>query len=338
MKLSIVAAVMAACSTVLSSPVYEKFKHGPLNVTTNGTTVWNRSNHSNISGGAAGAVGTKLKVFITGGSVPIANASQYPNVEWQTLFNASSALNITQLYNVASSVNQTLQDDTYSGVVIVSNQRSVETLGFFSAIVFDTNKTVVVSDDFASGIYVAKDYGSQFRGALSVTQRTGLIYSGVFAPAERDASGVPVGLLYDKQVNWFMEPSLPLLIDTMSPIRTNYSNFTTTNVSNTSPVVPIIFDGNFSQTVVNRLSGSINGLVVAVPDFAGNSSSSTLSSTQIPVVFAQVSTEIPFISGDDVPSDAIAAGYLSPAKSQVLVSIAAANGVSSPASVAQIFP
>ncbi|QLQ82627.1 hypothetical protein HG537_0H03900 [Torulaspora globosa] len=337
MKLSIVAAVMAACSTVLSSPVHEKFKHGPLNVTTNGTTVWNRSNHSNISGGAAGAVGTKLKVIITGGSVPLSNASQFTNVEWQTLFNASSTLNITQLYNVASTVNQTLQDDTYSGVVIVSNQRSVETLGFFSAVVFDTNKTVVVSDDYASGIYVAKDYGSQFRGALTVAQKSGLIYSGVFAPAERDASGVPVGLLYDKQVNWFMEPSLPLLIDTTSPIRTNYSNFTTTNIS-TTPVVPIIFDGNFSQTVVNRLTGSINGLVVAVPDFASNSTASTLSSTQIPVVFAQVSSEIPFVSGDDVPSDAIAAGYLSPIKAQVLVSIAAANNVTSPASVAQLFP
>ncbi|QLL34556.1 hypothetical protein HG536_0G04180 [Torulaspora globosa] len=338
MKLSIVAAVMAACSTVLSSPVYEKFRHGPLNVTTNGTTVWNRSNHSNVSGGAAGAIGTKLKVFITGGSVPLSNTSQFPNVEWQTLFNASSALNITQLYNVASSVNQTLQDDTFSGVVIVANKPSIEALGFFSAVVFDTNKTVVVTEDPASGIPVAKDFGSQFRGALTVDKKSGLIYSGVFAPAERGAAGVPVGLLHETQVNWFMEPSLPLLIDTTSPIRVTYSNFTTTNVSNNSPVVPIIFDGNFSQSIVNRLAGSINGLVVAVPDFVSNSSTSTLSSTQLPVVFAGVSSGIPFVAGDDVPSDAIAAGYLSPIKSQVLVSIAAANNVSSPASVDQLFP
>lgn len=337
MKLSIVAAVMAACTTALSSPVHNLFKRDTVNVSTNGTTVWNRSNHSNVSGGDTGSIGTKLKVFITGGSVPLSNSSHYSNVEWETLFNASSTLNITQLYEVASSVNETLADDTYSGVVIVSNKRSIESLSFFSSIVFDTNKTVVVSEDYASGVYVAKDYGSQFRGALTVAKKSGLIYSGVFAPAEPGAASLPVGLLHGHAVHWFLEPALPLLVSTWSPLRTNYSNFTSTNLTS-APVVPIVFDGDYSEGLVESLGSSLNGLVVAVSSYATNSTASTLASDQLPIVYAESTSEIPFVGTDDVPAEALAAGYLSPVKAQILLSIAAANGVSSPADVAALFP
>lgn len=342
MKLSVVATILATCSSALASPVHNIFKRETYALS-NGT-AWNTSNHTNGTGsvGPDGTeLGTKLKVFVTGGYVPIqsnsSNSSEWANVEFETLFNASSTLNVTQLYSVASSVNETLADDVYSGVVIVSNKRSVESLSFFSTIVLDTNKTVIVTEDALSGVLVAKDYGSQFRSTLTVEKKTGLIYSGLFAPAEPNAASAPVGILANEEVKWFFEPAVPFLVSPQSAIRTNYTYFTSTDVDY-SPVVPIVYDGDYSQDLIDSLSDSLDGLVVVTSGFATNSSSSTLSSDLLPIVYAESSSEIGFVGQEDVPSEAIAAGYLSPVKAQLLVAIAAANGVSDPSEVVDLFP
>lgn len=332
MRLSIVCSVLAACSTTLARPL---FKRDSLNSSNSSSIAWNTSNHSNVSAGPDSSIGTKLKVFVTGGDVSLLQTNS-SGVETQTLFNSSQALNVTQLYDVASQVNETLEDDTYHGVVIVSNKRSVESLSFFSSVVFETNKTVVVSEDAYSAVQVALDYSSQYRGVLTVAKKSGVIYSGVFAPVGPRASGVPVGILANDQVTWFFEASSPELVAPGSALRTNYS-LTETNVSST-PVVPIVYDGDYSQDLVESLSDSIDGLVVAVSGFATNSSSSTLTSSELPIVYAQASSDIAFVGTDDVPEGAIPAGYLSPLKAQLLVSIAVANNVSDPQSIESLFP
>ena len=332
MRLSTVCSVLAACSTALATPL---FKRETLNASNSSSIAWNTSNHSNATAGPDSEIGTKLKVFVTGGDVSLlpSNSSTF---ETEVLFNSSMALNVTQLYDVASQVNETLQDDTYHGVVIVSNSRSVESLGFFSTVVFETNKTVVVSEDATSAVQVAMDYESQYRGALTVAKNGGVIYSGLFAPVGPRSNGIPVGILSNDEVVWFFEAASPLLVAPDSALRTNYS-FTETNIT-TSPVVPIVYDGDYSQDLVDSLSGSIDGLVVAVSGYATNSSSSTLASSDVPIVYAAASSDLAYVSTEDVPEGAIAAGYLSPVKAQLLVSIAVANQVTDPESISSLFP
>lgn len=352
MKLSAVATILATCSAVLASPVHDLFRRDMVNGSSNSTggTTWNisnstnGSNSSNISNssGVTGGSGStsqndKLKVIVTGGTVSIKSNSSWPNVDVTTLFNASTYLNITELYEVSTVVKETLEMDEYMGVVIVSNSKSLESLSFFSSVVLDTEKVVVVTEDASAGLWVANSTGAESRGALTVDWCTGLIYSGVFAPTGASTCYAPVGILSSSSVYWFYEASQPELLSLNSTIRSNYSNFTTTN-STISPIIPIIYDGDYSSSLIESLSSSLDGLVVVTSSLSSNFSTSTLTSDSLPIVYADGGSDISFVSTDDVPMGAIGAGYLSPVKAQLLVSIAVINNVTDSATIASLFP
>lgn len=351
MKLSVVASVLATCSAVLASPVHDLFRRDVVNGSSNSTgTTWNISNSTNgsnssnvsnssgVSSGSSTSQSDRLKVIVTGGTVSIAsNSSAWPNVDVTTLFNASTYLNITELYEVSSVVKETLENDTYKGVVIVSNSKSLESLSFFSSVVLDSDKVVVVSEEATSGLWVANSTDVDSRGVLTVDSWTGLIYSGVFAPTGASTSYAPIGILSSNSVYWFFEASFPELLSVNSTIRTNYSNFTTTN-STVSPVVPIIYDGDYSSSLIQSLSSSLDGLIVVTSSLSSNFTTSTLSSSSLPIVYADGSGDITFVSSDEVPTGAIGAGYLSPIKAQLLVSIAVINNVTDSATIATLFP
>lgn len=115
-------------------------------------------------------------MIITGG--PAVSGSQ-SNVTTTTLFNSTSTLNITQLYQIATQVNQTLQSESSSGIIIVTNWRSIETLSFFCSIVFNTSKTIVITENFLWGVPILSSSDAEGRGTL-VAGRDKVVYSGVF--------------------------------------------------------------------------------------------------------------------------------------------------------------
>lgn len=337
MKFSSIIGVLATCTAVLAGPIYQRDLPSLFNLSNStGGAVWNTSNHSNNSnfsnGTLPGEPEAKLKVYITGGYYDIStNDSDYEDVEFTTLFNSSSALNITQLYNISSLISDTLEDDSYYGVVIVTNAASIEPLAFFSSIVFDTDKAFVISEGVYSGVWVAMDPDSEERGPVTVGYETGLIYPGITA--------TPIGITTIDGVAWFLDASKPELVGEYSGIRYAYPNFTSTDVDlSSAPLVPIIYDGDYSPSLINSLSSSLDGLIVVVSSLATNVTSSTLESDTFPVVYAQSGPSLSYLAYEDVPENAIAAGYLTPIQAQLLVSISIVNNVTDPSTINTLFP
>lgn len=313
--------------------------------TTNSTvasnsTASNLSNASNATNSTKAEEKPELQVIYTGGRVSIAsnmtNSTSFKTNSTE-LFNGTAALNITELYSVAANINETLSNNKSMGAVVVSNAKSLESLGFLTSIVLDTEKPIVISEDEELALLVANDTGAVGRGALVVT-KNGIIYSGVFTPSSATSvGGIPVGVIDDAdKVNWYLGASVPALVNANSTIRTNYTNFTTTDIYNL-PLVPIVYDGSYSSSLISSLASTVNGLVI-VSSGSSNSTASTIESTEIPVVYADESALFSPVSTKDVPQNAISAGYLSPIKAQLLLSIAAANGVVSDEALSAIFP
>ncbi|CAI4049761.1 hypothetical protein SKDZ_14G1630 [Saccharomyces kudriavzevii ZP591] len=354
MKFQVFLSALLACSSaVVASPIENLFKHRAIKVYhskgINSTLpIWNGSNVSNATyanstnstTNTTSSDNSQLQVIVTGGQVPITNSS-LTHTNYTRLYNSSSALNITQLYNVARVVNETIQDKSSSGAVVVTNAKSLEALSFFFSIVFDTEKPIVVTQDSSYAIPVANDKKAAKRGVLSVTSDK-LVYSGVFTPASACSygAGLPVAIVDDQEeVKWFFDASKPTLVSSSSVIRKEYSNFTSPFglLENGVPIVPIVYDGGYSTSLIESLSSAVQGLVV-VSSGSTNSTSSTIESSEIPVVYAQANTPLNFIDNKDVPKNAVGAGYLSPIKAQILLSIAAVNGVTSKSALETIFP
>ncbi|CAI4051489.1 hypothetical protein SUVZ_14G1640 [Saccharomyces uvarum] len=354
MKFQVALSALLACSSaVVASPINSLFKHKSVKTThsrdINSTSpIWNGSNtttnttYSNSTNSTSNSTSSnnELQIIVTGGQVPITNSS-LTHTNYTRLYNSSSALNITQLYNIARVVNETIQDKSSTGAIVVTNAKSLEAVSFFFSILFDTNKTIVVTEDSAYAIPVANDKNAAKRGVLSVTSDK-LVYSGVFTPASTFSygAGLPVAIVDDQdQVEWFFDASRPTLISPSSVIRKEYTNFTTPFgiFENGAPIVPIVYDGGYSSSLIDSLSSAVQGLVV-VSSGSSNSTSSSIASDIIPVVYAEASTPLNFIDKQDVPENAVGAGYLSPIKAQILLSIAAVNGVTSKSALDDIFP
>lgn len=337
----------------------------------------NGSSNSSSSGSGGGTV----PVIITGGS---AVSSSQSNVTTTTLFNSTSTLNVTQLYQIATQVNQTLQSGSSSGIIIVTNWQSIETLSFFCSIVFNTSKTIVITENYLWGVPILSSTQAQGRGTL-VAGSDNVIYSGVFPPYT-----VPVGVSSQKQVQWFYDACQPTLIASNSTIRLQYSNFSNTQISSSSsssgtsggagggasnsstnststssnsstaaggagtsssssssssgPLVPIIYEEGYSQTLIQSLGSSIQGLVVISSGTSSNSTTTSWTSVTFPVVYAidasssRDGSSIGFLSNTSVPQGAVSAGYLSPIQAQTLLSIAINNKVTSASDLQMIFP
>ncbi|CAI4035954.1 hypothetical protein SMKI_14G1640 [Saccharomyces mikatae IFO 1815] len=354
MKFQVVLSTLLACSSaVVASPIENLFRYKSTKAShgkgINSTLpTWNGSNTSNVTyanetnstSNTTTSESSQLQIIVTGGQVPITNSS-LTHTNYTRLFNSSSALNITELYNVARVVNETIQDKSSSGAVVVTNAKSLEAVSFFLSIVFDTNKPVIVTEDSAYAIPVVNDKNAAKRGVLSVTSDK-LVYSGVFTPptACSYGAGLPVAIVDDQdEVKWFFGASKPTLISSSSVIRKEYRNFTSPFglLENGVPIVPIVYDGGYSSSLIDSLSSAVQGLVV-VSSGSTNSTSSSIESTKIPVVYAQANTPLNFIDNKDVPKSAVGAGYLSPIKAQILLSIAALNGVTSKSALENIFP
>ncbi|EJS43375.1 sps100p [Saccharomyces arboricola H-6] len=292
--------------------------------------------------------GSTVPVIITGG--PAISGSQ-SNVTTTTLFNSTSTLNITQLYQIATQVNQTLQSGSSSGIIIVTNWRSIETLSFFCSIVFNTSKTIVITENYLWGVPILSSSHAEGRGTV-VAGSDKVIYSGVFPPYT-----VPVGISNQKEVQWFFDACQPILVASNSTLRLQYSNFTnaqissnTSSASNTSssassgPLVPIIYEEGYSQTLIQSLSSSIQGLVVISSGISRNSTVTSWTSVDFPVVYATDGSSshdgsgIGFLSNTSIPQGAISAGYLSPIQAQTLLSIAINNQVTGHSELQDIFP
>ncbi|CAI4562271.1 CBM_collapsed_G0026590.mRNA.1.CDS.1 [Saccharomyces cerevisiae] len=300
MKFTSVLAFFLATLTASATPLYKR-----QNVTSGGGTV---------------------PVIITGG--PAVSGSQ-SNVTTTTLFNSTSTLNITQLYQIATQVNQTLQSESSSGIIIVTNWRSIETLSFFCSIVFNTSKTIVITENFLWGVPILSSSDAEGRGTL-VAGRDKVVYSGVFPPYT-----VPVGVLSgQKNVQWFFDACEPTLIASNSTIRTQYSNFTSAQISSNAS----------SGTNTSLIILHIQGLVVVSSGTSHNSTVASWTSVDFPVVYASDGSSghdgsgIGFISNTSIPQGAISAGYLSPIQAQTLLSIAIHNQVTSSSELQQIFP
>ena len=362
MKLSNVALFMGACSSAVANPVHELLYRRDV---ANGTTVAGGSNSSaagdasngtatasstspsrtaatNVTGGgygnsssgsgsSSGSSGS-VSVFVTGGTSTLSNSSGV-DVNW--LFNSSQSLNVTQLYQIAIQINQTLGQGSNNGVVIVSNAESLESLGFFSSLVFNTDKPIVIAQNAATGAAIAQDPSSKARGPL-VLGDNHLIYPGVFAPSAGETSScAAVGIASDaSNATWFFENSVPALTGPSSVIKQNYTNFTNIDVQNT-PVVPIIYDGGYSTQIISSLT-SASGFVIVSSGV--NSTTSSIGNTSVPVVFAEGGSGLHFVGDEDVPQGTIPAGYLSPVKAQIVLSVAAVNGVSSSDALRSLFP
>lgn len=281
---------------------------------TNGTT----------GGGGGGGTGTStVPIIVVGGPSNISNGTKVSNF--------TGVLNSTQLFTISRQVNQSLSSSTSSkGIVIVASKSSFESIAFFLAITTDTNKTIVVCDDFRLGEIVATDAGSQGRGPLIVGKNK-VIFSGTLPPW-----GVPDGVIGDNdEAYWFTDPCPPLLTAPNSTLRTQFSNFTSNNASSNA-MVPIVFEEGISTTLLNSVSSFIQGLVVIS---SGSNATSSNQSSSIPIVYTSPKSKfISFISESSIPSGGIAGGYLSPIQAQILLSVAISNGVNNTQSLIQLFP
>lgn len=300
--------------------------------TTGGGSATNGTSPTTGGGGGTGQTG-QLQIFITGGEVPITS-----NYSTTTIFNNTGILNLTQLYQVGSTVNSSLGSDQTKGIVIIASKKSFESLSFFSSIVFDTNKTIVITDDIFLGIAVANDQGAGGRGPL-VVGKNKVIYAGSLPPF-----GVPVGVIGDNlEPYWFFTAQQTTLFLSNSTLRTNFSNFTTTN-SSSQVSVPIVYEEGISGGISNTFSSStqISGLVVissgSLNSTSSSNSSSSSSSPNFPVVFTNPGNKISYLSEKGIPSNAIPGGYLTPVQAQILLAVAVSNGVTSTDSLKTLFP
>lgn len=353
MKLNIaLTALIAASSVVSASPAgFFKKAQSSSNVSnaSNSTTTHNSTNSTNST-----TRHSTLQVIFTGGRFPLTNTSSVnatnytsstSGTNYTSLFNETSSLSITQLYSIADFVNGTTANNNTKGTVIVTNENSLEALGFFAAIVFNSSKPIVVGTDATLATIVANNTKAANRGALVVDDQ-GIIYSGIFAPTfGQPASSIPVGAIDDqKNVTWYFDASLPTFIANNSLLRTNFSNFTNTNsLENTeaTPIIPIIYDAGYNQDLISSIdsdlvssvASSINALVVVSSGASTNSTTAQLLSDYVPVVYTEFSP-LAIVSERDVPIGAISGGYLTPVKAQVFLGIAIANGVNTTTSIA----
>ncbi|EDO17218.1 hypothetical protein Kpol_1035p31 [Vanderwaltozyma polyspora DSM 70294] len=335
MKFQIAASALLAASTLVqASPVI--FETGNISNISNGSNHSNSTFHNGTN--ATDFVEPKLKVIVTGGTYTLKNSS---DVEYNFYGNSSNALNFTQLYEVAEIVNKTLDNDNYYGVVVVANGNSVESLGFFSTILFDSIKPVVVAQDADYGLLVANNTGAY--GSLVVSNDY-LVYSGAFSPAVSRyatdaASGVPIAACGDDlSVNWFFDDSTPMFTDPFSVIRNQFPELTNANVTtefNFTPRVPIVSQSDCSLELLSTLEAAADGVVIISTE--GDARSLDLSSLSIPVVFAK-GDQVPYLSSMYLPEGTCGAGYLSPLKAQLLLTVALANGISSAEELITIFP
>ncbi|SMN19825.1 similar to Saccharomyces cerevisiae YHR139C SPS100 Protein required for spore wall maturation [Maudiozyma saulgeensis] len=361
MKFSVaLTALLAASSAVDASPIsFLRKKHSAKASSTtstqvianssnstsfynssNSTVVSNSSNLTNSTHNSTSSVKLHetIQVYVTGGHVSLENSTKSSS-NYTTLLNQTSALNITQLYDVATAVNSTLAANETKGTVIITSEKNLEALGFFAAVVFNSSAPVVVGTDAAQAYLVANNTGAANRGAL-VVDVDGVIYSGVYSPSlDQAASSIPVGTIDDKDsVTWFFQPSLPSFIAEDSILRTNYTNFTNTNpleYSIVTPLVPIVYDGGYSEDLINSVASTISGLVVISSGASTNSSTSQLAAQSIPVVYTETSP-LNIVSEGDVPEGAIGGGSLTPVKAQVFLGIAIANDVADSTSIANL--
>lgn len=290
------------------------------------------SNTSAASGASNATSGGKIWIFVTGGTVGLVNSS---DVSVVTLYNASQALNITQLYSLAGRVNDTLGQGSTEAVVIVSNEESLEPLGIFTSLVFNTDKPIIVGQNGAIGVAIARQSSASARGPLVVGENR-LLYPGVFAPTGDDSSScAAVGISSDySNTTWFFENSVPTLIGPDSALKQNYSNFTNYDVSN-APVVPVIYDGAYANQLISSLP-SASGFVLV--SSGSNSTLSTVRNSSSPIVFAEAGSGLHYVGTEDVPPSTIPAGYLSPVKAQILLSVAIANNVTDETALRSLFP
>ncbi|CUS22361.1 LAQU0S05e03642g1_1 [Lachancea quebecensis] len=305
----------------------------PWNVWPSWANASNASNYSNLSNATAQVAAPKLEVIVTGGHYALSNWSSEVHVT--RLFNQSS-LNATQLARVAQSVEGALDGGDYTGVVVLGAGRALEALGFYLSVVVDTPENVVVTSVLEDGIATAWSAWSWFRGALVVDG--GAIYSGAAYSPSAPGWGALGAVVAGAPRYWFT-PAWPTLLAPWGALRVNFTNFTdivpaaAANATNSSAAtVPIVFDGYYDPGVVSSLSSAIAGLVVVS---SGNSTSSDLTSSSIPVVFA--SDDGATILPQDVPAGAIAGGDLSPLKAQLLLSIALSKSVKEASSLQQLF-
>lgn len=283
----------------------------------------------NVTGGAGGGGmnatngttgGGNVPVFVVGGSGQVSGSAQ-------RITNTSGTFNFTQLNQISSQLSRNLQNDN---VVIAANPNSMESIAFYSSVVFNSNNTVVVCEDPSIGQIVASDSHSKGRGALVVSKKN-VIYSGALPPW-----GAPVGVIGDdKKAHWFTYSCPPILIAPNSTLRTTYSNFTSSN-SSTAPTVPIVYQEGISSNLLSSVGSSVDGLVVI--SSGGNSTSTSSMNSSVPIVYAQPQGKvINYVSNSTIPSSGIAAGFLSPVQAQILLSVAIANGVNSTQALKSIF-
>lgn len=273
-----------------------------------------------------------LQYIVAGGAVPKTNHTLYSN--FTEVSNSSSrGLNFTELYDVAQSINTTLGYSQSKAGVVITNENSVESLGFLSSLLFKSEKPIVIAEDATLAAVVANDTAAASRGPL-VVKKNGLIYAGALAPSTK-APGIPLGAVSGNQVNFFYEPSLPSIIAENSTIRTNYTNFTTLYVDEyvQAPVVPIIYDADYSSLLIEGLAAEVQGLVVV----SANATASTITSETLPIVYTSPNAPFTSVTEEDIPEGTIAGGYLTPAKAQVLLTVAYANGVTDIESLKKVF-
>lgn len=318
MKLEfLISFILTLISLANSLAVKEKqYLYARQNNTGGGGGATNNTNGTTPGGGGSG---TTVPVFVVGGSGQVSGSAQ-------KVSNSSGTFNFTQLSQISSQISSSLQSNN---VVIMAKSNSMESIAFFSSIVFNSNNTVVICEDSSIGQIVASDSNSTGRGSLIVSKKN-VIYSGTLPPW-----GVPVGVIGDdNKAHWFTNSCPPLLIAPNSTLRTTFTNFTNTNFT-TAPTVPIVYQEGISATLLSSVGALINGLVVI--STGSNSTSSSTNST-VPIVYAQPQGRaINYVSNSSIPSSAIAGGYMSPVQAQILLSIALANGVNSTESLKSIF-
>ncbi|CCH60533.1 hypothetical protein TBLA_0D00230 [Henningerozyma blattae CBS 6284] len=292
----------------------------------NGTSG-NQTNGTNVSG----ANDTKpvpdrfLYVYTGGKTQLLTNTSHY---DFITLYNTTNALNSTELYNVSKCVNESLASRSYSGIIVLGNPDSIESLSFFNAITLNTTFPVIVSEDADLGMAVAMVKGVAKYGPV-VAVVNNIVYPGVYAPnvANSDSTnGIPIGVCNDaNSVDWYFESIYPTII---RDVQANFRNFTEAP-EKTDAIVPILSYN--SAFPVNSLP-LIKGLVIEAR--GTNFTSVDVKGAAYPIIFA---SDNAYVGPSQVPEGAIAGGSLDVTKSQLLLSIAVSQGVTNATELQKLF-
>lgn len=319
------------CSAAVNAAPSSLFKRAAES----NVTVSNATLVSNSTSWASNTTTNLVDVFIACGDAP-----KGADLSCNVLYNTTGNLNITQLYNVADNLNKTLMTTETAGIVVQAAAPAFESLSFFLAVVVDTYKTIIITEDAALGAIIARDPRAEGRGPL-VIDNTGVIYSGSLTPLS-----VPVGVIGDdNKACWFFEAQQTGLFDWNSTLRTTYTNFTNTMPA-TSPIVPVVYQEGVSTDLVSALSasGAVNGLVL-ISDLAAPAPTSNTTAPApataapaFPVVCVNPEGGITFLSAANIPTFAIAGGYLTPLQAQLLLTIAISNGVTGATELRSLFP